>query len=247
MKNITNAQKLSAHIAAKLGLSFEAKNYTELAAFLEEVTPAIDEEFVRGAASFEDFLRGFEDDSPQPYWKIITDKETLKRLLEEFEGQGVFGEVTFYSQEYEVDGDCLEDMPEDGMVVADIEPKGNTADLLPKLRTFSEVTDTAFYFELYNLYPLYEHFTAKLGEDANAILWRIGCGKISTDGGEVVVCDEAEGEYLLLGAWWLKDLEPEELERYGLRVSLRTSQDAPKAWKLRDCGLSEGLRIKYGK
>lgn len=247
MKKITNAQELSARIAEKLGLSFEAKNYIDLAKFVEEVTPAIGEDFIWGKTSFDDFWRGFEDDSPIPFWQIIADKQTLARIMKRFGSAGVFGDTTFYANDYETESESLDDMPDEGEIVADIEPLGDTADLLEQLCAFSEESHSTFFFKLYNLYPFYEHFTAKLGKRANEIVWRVENGKISTDGQEIVVTDGADGEYLLIECWWLDALEPEKLEQYGLRVVLETTDDAPAAWKLLDCGLSAGLRIKYGK
>lgn len=246
MKNITNAAQLSTRIAEKLGLSFEAKTYEELAKFVEEAVPAIDEEFVGGRPSFDDFWTPFNDDSPIPYWQIVADKKTLCRIMETFGRKDAFGGVTYYADDYETESDALDDMPEEGEVIADIEPNGSTADVLEGLRALSE-EGLSLSFKLYNLYPLYEHFTAELGGEANEIVWRIDSGKISTDGQEIVVTDGAEGDLFLAQCWWLSGLEPETLEKYGLRISLETADGASKPWKMLDCGVSTGLRLKYGK
>ncbi len=247
MKNITSAKELGNRIAEKLGLSFEVETYEELAEFVEEVTPAIDEEFIGGKTSFEDFWRRFEDDSPLPYWQIVTDKKTLADIMREFQKQNLFGEVSYWSQELDMDSEDLDEMPEDGMIVADIEPNSDTAEFIEKLRVFSEANDAALYFKLYNLYPFYEHFTKLLGNNANEIVWHIENGKILTDGQEIVVIDGAEGDLFLVQCWWLSGFELEMLEKYGLRVALEITDEAPKSWKMLDCGMSIGLRIKYGK
>lgn len=247
MKNITTAKELGNRIAAKLGLSFEAKTYADLAKFVEEVVPAIDEEFVDGRTSFDDFRIPFHDDSPIPFWQIVADKKTLRSIMEKFDDRGIFGDITYYADDYRKESARLDAMPEEGEVVADIEPNGNTIDALEGLRAFSEETGLMFSFRLYNLYPLYEQFTHRLGRDANEITWRIENGKISTDGQEVVVYDGAEGDLFLVECWWLNGIEPEKLEKYGLRIVLETSDEAPMSWKMLDCGMTAGLRIKYGK
>lgn len=247
MKKITSAKELSSRIAEKLGLAFEAKNYDELAKFVEEVTPAIDEEFIWGKTSFEDFWRGFEDDSPIPFWQIIADKKTIGLIMNGFDRRDALGDTTYYADDYKTESESLDDMPEEGEVVADVEPYGSVFEVLEALRAFSEAHSLSFSFKLYNLYPLYEHFSAKLGKDANEIVWHIENGTISTDGKEIVVSDGVNGALFLVQCWWLNGLELEELEKYGLRVALETSDDASATWKMLDCGVTTGLRIKYGK
>ena len=242
MKNITSAKELGNRIAEKLGLSFEAKTYSDLAKFIEEIVPAIDEEFVGGRSSFDDFRIPFNDDSPVPFWQIIADKKTIRCIMEKFGHKDAFGDITYFADDYNTESGDLDDMPEEGKVIADIEPYGSAADVLEWLQDFSEEHSLSFSFMLYNLYPLYEYFN-----DANEIVWRIDGGKISTDGQEVVVTDDAEGDLLLVQCWWLSSLEPEKMEKYGLRVALEIADDAPKSWKMLDCGISTGLRIKYGK
>lgn len=246
MKNITNAKELGNRLAEKLGLSFEANTYDDLAKFVEEVTPAIDEKFVDGRPTFDDFWIPFNDDSPLPFWQIIADKETVRCIMEKFGHKDAFGDITYFSDDYNTESENLDDMPEEGEVIADIEPNGSTVDVLEQLQAFSEEHNLSFSFKLFNLYPLYEHFTNLLGNDANEIIWHIENGRISTDGKEVIVTDNAEGDLFLVQCWWLSGLEPEKLEKYGLRISLETADDAPKSWKMLDCGMSIGLRIKYG-
>lgn len=247
MKTTTNAKELGSRIAEKLGLSFEAESYEDLARFVEEVTPAIDEEFVGGKPSFDDFWIPFSDDSPLPFWQIAADKKTIRFIMEKFGCRDAFGYITYYADDYETESENLDDMPEEGEVIADIEALGNTADVLEGLRFFSEEHGLSCSFTLYNLYPLCEHFAAKFGPDANEIVWRIENGKISTDGQEIVVIDGAEGDLFLVQCRWLNELGLEKPEKYGLRVVLETTDDASKTWKMLDCGLSVGLRIKYGK
>lgn len=247
MKTITSAKELGTRIAEKLGLCFEANTYQGLADFVEEVVPAIGEEFVGGKTSFDDFWVPFSDDSPIPFWQIAADKKTLRCIMEKFGHKDTFGDVTYFADDFETESEDLGGMPEEGEVIADIEPNGSAADALEWLQAFSKANSLTFSFKLYNLYPLYEHFTAKLGQDANEIVWRIENGKISGNGQEVVVFDGAEGDLLLAQCRWLSGLEPEKMEKYGLRILLETSEEAPMSWKLRDCGLSTGLRLKYGK
>lgn len=235
MKNITNAQELGKHIAEKLGLTFEAKSYAELKAFVEEVAPAI-----CGSRG------GYEDDSPLPHWQILADKQTLARILQHCGNKKFFGETAFYGEDPEQDSDSLGDMADEGEIVADLEPVAPTADFLEELRAFSEESGTAFSFKLYNLYPLCEYFERRLGGSANEIVWRIEKGALSTDGQEIVVFDENDGELLLAQSCWLAETEAEELGKYGLRVALEIS-DVPAVLTLRDCGASVGLRLKYGK
>ena len=247
MKNITSAKELGNRIAEKLGLSFEGETYEDLATFVEEIVPAIDEDFIWGKTSFEDFWRGFEDDSPIPFWQIIADKKTLRCLMEKFGHKDAFGDITYYANDYETESEGLDDMPEEGEVIADIEPNGSNIDVLEWLQAFSKEHSLSFSFKLYNLYPLYEHFTKLLGNNANEIVWHIENGKILTDGQEIVVIDGAEGDLFLVQCWWLSGFELEMLEKYGLRVALEITDEAPKSWKMLDCGISTGLRIKYGK
>lgn len=245
MKTVTSAKELSSRIAEKLGLSYEAETYEDLARFVEEVVPAIGEEFAGGRPSFEDFWIPFNDDSPLPFWQITADKQTISCILQNFSHKDAFDAVAFYAGES--DSEDLGDLPDEGEIVADLCPNGRTADVLKWLRAFSEEHSLSFSFRFYNLYPLCSHFEKKLGQDANEIVWRIENGKISTDGQEIVVTDGAEGDLFLVQCWWLKDLELEALKEYGLRVALETADDAPKTWKMLDCGMSDGLRIKYGK
>lgn len=247
MKNITSAKELGNRIAGKLGLTFEGETYDDLAKFVEEITPAIDEEFIWNKVSFEDFWRGFEDGSPSPFWQIIADKATLARIMAQADLKEAFGETVCYVDDFEGESEDLDALPEGEEIVADVEPLGSTVGVLERLLHFSRESGTAFSFKLYNLYPFCDHFIAKLGNAANEIVWRIEKGEITTDGQEILVFDGADGEYLLIGCWWLKFVWEEGLEKYGLRVALETADDAPASWKMRDCGLSEGLRIKYGK
>ena len=137
-------------------------------------------------------------------------------------------------------------MPEDGQIFAYVNyPQGDIDEVIERLRAFTAESNSLLTFSCYNLYP-YDDLWEPFGYDANGIVWRIENGNIATDGQEIIIFNSAEGFQLLLECWWMAQIEAEKLEKYGVSVVLETANDAPKTWKLRECGITTGLRIEYG-